>query len=152
MEHEFDSRRRYKSAENEEVLIIPSHLFFCRHFPNSPQKAVNLKTHHIAELTCVVLAEFYQSLLCFNVNHGRNPFFLFVWRPSSAVTNVPFAKVTWILHFSLFTSCRLLVLSMFAKRTHAIAEKLRIGGAVGVVAEVCVAVIVKLNVNVNIGS
>ena len=70
--------------------------------------AVTLRAHHIAELTCVVLAEFYQSLLCFNVNHGRNPFFLFVWRPSSAVTNVPFAKVTWILHFSLFTSCRLL--------------------------------------------
>ena len=44
------------------------------------------------------------------------------------------------------------VLSMFAKRTHAIAEKLRVGGTVGVVAEVCVAVIVKLNVNVNIGS
>ena len=41
---------------------------------------------------------------------------------------------------------------MFAKRTHAIAEQLRVGGAVGVVAEVCVAVIVKLNVNVNIGS
>ena len=44
------------------------------------------------------------------------------------------------------------VLSMFAKRTHAIAEKLRVGGGVGVVAEVCVAVIVKLNVNFNIGS
>ena len=52
------------------------------------------------------LAEFYQSLLCFNVNHGRNPFFLFVWRPSSAVTNVPFSKVTWILHFAFhIASC-----------------------------------------------
>ena len=44
------------------------------------------------------------------------------------------------------------MLSMFAKRTHAIAESFEFWGAVGVVAEVCVAVIVKLNVNVNIGS
>ena len=43
------------------------------------------------------------------------------------------------------------VLSMFAKRPHAVAESFELGG-VGVVAEVCVAAIVKLNVNVNIGS